>query len=223
MSGTEIIGPARSDAYTKFLNIDHTIYMTMAEALELSRDLADVIGAEDGRPDLLAGVANGALLPMKIAADALSVPFHVIYLRRKGSRYKQALYRVKGALGIPTSFLTIRPIRALQTAFEKRTRSFEQSDDAFDFDVSGKIVVLVDDAIQTGGTARHVKERLLANGASKVIVAVICWYKGPDDSGDWRPEVYLHRRYQWYPWSNNSPYFKSYLTWLAENGLRYWR
>jgi hypoxanthine phosphoribosyltransferase len=222
MSGTEIIAPTRSEAYRKFLNMDRTIYMTMAESLELSHDLADVIGAEGGRPDLLAGAANGALLPMKIVADALNIPFHVIYLRRKGSRYKQALYRMKKMLGIPTSFLTIRPIRALQTAFEKRTRSFEQSDDTFDFDVSGKSVVLVDDAIQTGGTARHIKERLLANGASRVIIAVICWYKGPDDSGDWQPDVYLHRGYQWYPWSNNSPYFENYLSWLAENDLRYW-
>jgi hypoxanthine phosphoribosyltransferase len=222
MSGTQTITRSRSDAYTKFQNIDHTVYMTMEEAIALSRDLADTIDGAGG-PDMLVGLANGALLPMKTVADELGLRFHVIYIRRKGSRYKQSLYAIKQALRIPTSWLTIRPMRALQTWFEQRTSALEEADDAFAFDVASKDIMIVDDAIHTGATARHLKDRLLAKGAAKVRIAVICWYRGPTDSGDWTPDLYLHRRYQWYPWSNNSPHFPEFLTWLADRQLSFWR
>jgi hypoxanthine phosphoribosyltransferase len=221
MSGTHAIAP-RSSAYAKFLDIDQTVYMTMEEAIALSRDLADTINIS-GRPDMLLGVANGALLPMKIVADELGIRFQVIHLRRKGSRYKQKLFAIKEALGIPTSLLTIRPMRAIQTWFEQRTSTLEEANDAFAFDVVGKDVMIIDDAIQTGLTARHLKDRLLAKGAAKARIAVICWYRGVNDSGHWSPDLYLHRRHQWYPWSNNSPYFPKFLTWLADKGLSFWR
>jgi len=222
MSGTNASSRPPSSAYTKFLTADHTVYMTMEEAIALSRDLADAIETF-GRPDLLVGVANGALLPMKIVADELGIPLRVIHLRRKGSRYKQRLFAIKEAVGIPTSLLTIRPMRAIQTWFEQRTSALEETNDAFAYDVVGKDVMIIDDAIHTGMTVRHLKERLLAKGATKVSVAVICWYRGPTDSGDWGPDLYLHRRYQWYPWSNNSPYFAEFLNWLAEKGFNFWR
>jgi hypoxanthine phosphoribosyltransferase len=222
MSGTPPTTRPQSNAYAKFLDIEQTIYMTMGEAIALSQDLGNTIDIS-GRPDMLVGVANGALLPMKIIADGLAIPFQVIHLRRKGSRYKQKLFAIKAALGIPTSLLTIRPMRALQTWFEQRTSTLEEADDAFAFELVGKDVVIVDDAIQTGRTARYLKHKLLANGAAKVRIAVICWYRGVNDSGEWSPDLYLHRRHQWYPWSNNSPYFPEFLTWLADKGLRFWR
>ena len=123
MSGTHTIARPRSSAYTKFMGIEQTVYMTMEEAIALSQDLA-TLSICSGRPDMLVGVANGALLPMKIVADELGVRFQVIHLRRKGSRYKQKLYAIKEALGIPTSLLTLRPMRAIQTWFEQRTVGF---------------------------------------------------------------------------------------------------
>lgn len=222
MSGTHAITQPRSSAYFKFLDIDKTVYMTMEEAIALSRDLADTIDLS-GRPDMLVGVANGALLPMKVVSDELGLSMQVVHLRRKGSRYKQTLFAIKEALGIPTSLLTIRPMRAIQTWFEQRTSALEETNDAFAFDVTGKDIMIVDDAIHTGMTARHLKDRLLTKGAARARVAVICWHRGPTDSGDWSPDLYLHRRYQWYPWSNNSPYFHHYLAWLAEKGFRFWR
>jgi phosphoribosylpyrophosphate synthetase len=222
MPATADIMKPRSSAYTKFLHSPERGYMTMAEAIELSHDLADVI-SEAGAPQLLVGVANGALLPLKIVADQLGIPFHVIHLRRKGSRYKQKLYTIKRALHIPTWILTLRPMRAFQTWFEQRTASLEETNDAFDFDIDGKDVVIVDDAIHTGQTARHLKDRLVAMGARKVRIAVICWYQGKTDSGDWSPDLYLHRYYHWYPWSNNNPEFPKFLRWLDTQGLRFWR
>ena len=222
MSETHATARPRSDAYAKFLDIDRTVYMTMGEAVGLSRDLADDV-ASSGRPDMLVGLANGALLPMKVVADELGVRFQVIHLRRKGSRYKQKLFAIKQALGIPTSLLTLRPVRAVQTWFEQHTSTLEEAGDAFAFDVAGMDVVIIDDAIQTGRTARHLKEKILAKGAAQVRIAVICWYRGVNDSGDWSPDIYLHRHYQWYPWSNNSPYFQDYLAWLSDKAFSYWR
>ena len=222
MSGTHTITRPRSSAYNKFSAIDHMVYMTIEEAVDLSRDLADIVDAS-GRPDLLVGVANGALLPIKVVADELNIPFQVIYIRRKGSRYKQKLYALKQMLHIPTSVLTLRPVRAVQTWFEQRTSALEETDEAFAFDVTGRDVMIIDDAIHTGATARHLKDRLLAKGATRVRIAVICWWLGPTDSGEWSPDLYLHRQNHWYPWSNNSPYFPNFLTWLTGKGLTFWR
>ena len=94
MSGTHAITRPRSSAYFKFLDIDKTVYMTMEEAIALSRDLADTIDLS-GRPDMLVGVANGALLPMKVVSDELGLSMRVVHLRRKGSRYKQTLFAIK--------------------------------------------------------------------------------------------------------------------------------
>jgi hypoxanthine phosphoribosyltransferase len=222
MPATAEITRPRSSAYTKYLSASERSYMTMQEAIALSHDLADVI-EDAGAPQMLVGVANGALLPLKIVADQLKIPFHVIYIRRKGSRYKQKIYAIKQALHIPTWLLTLRPVRVIQTLFEQQTSSLEETDDAFDFDVRGKDVVIVDDAVHTGQTARHLKDRLAAKGARDVKVAVICWYQGKTDSGNWSPDLYLHRYYHWYPWSNNNPEFPDFLTWLNSQGLRFWR
>ena len=56
---------SRSDAYVKYRSIDQKIFMTMREAEVLSHDLATEILAVE-RPDLLVGIANGALLPTRI-------------------------------------------------------------------------------------------------------------------------------------------------------------
>ena len=59
---------SRSDAYLKYRSVDQKIFMTLREAEVLSHDLAAEILAVE-RPDLLVGIANGALLPTRIVAD----------------------------------------------------------------------------------------------------------------------------------------------------------
>ena len=196
--------------------------MTMHEVEDLSHDLANEIETH-GKPDLVVGLANGALMPTKIVADHLGVPFQIAHIRRRGSRYKQLLFAVKRALRIPNAVLTFGPVFAILSRIQKRYEDLEHSDTAFGFDVAGKYVVLVDDAVHTGQTARHAKEQLLLGGASRVRIAVICWYRGEDDSGSWEPDIYLHTNPQFYPWSNNSPFLQEFMAWLPANGLHFWQ
>ncbi len=213
---------ARSAAYAKYRSASQKTFMSMSEAEDLSRDLGAEILAADRRPDLVVGLANGALLPTKIVSDTLQVPFEIVHLRRQGSRYKQALLAVKDKLRIPTRLLTLPPLMVVWRYLQARTSNLEHSDDAFGFDVRGRHVVVVDDAVHTGKSARYVQEQLIRHGAT-VTIAVLCWYQGVGDSGDWAPEIYLHRKDQYYPWSGNSPYFKEFLGWVPANGLKYWR
>jgi hypoxanthine phosphoribosyltransferase len=203
--------------------MEQKVFMTMPEAEELSRDLAGEILAFDRCPDLLVGLANGALLPTKIVADQLAAPFEMVQVRRQGSRYKQILLSIKDTLRIPTGLITAPPLMVLWRFLQKRTAKLEHSDNAFAFDVCGKYVVIVDDAIHTGNSVRYVEAQLLRQGAAKVRIAVLCWYEGIGDSGEWGPEIYLHRKDQYYPWSNNSPYLKQFLAWLPVHGLTFWR
>lgn len=198
-------------------------FMTMREAEDSSRDLAEKIRVYDSQPDIVVGPANGALVPAKIVADLLKVPLKIVYVRRRGSRYKQIFFAVKAALRIPNSILTFPPLKRLWSYLQERYSDLEQTGDSFDFDVSGKYVVIVDDAIHTGRSARYLKEKILRQGAAKVRIAVICWYKGNGDSGDWAPDIYVLRQHHWYPWSNNSPYLQEFKAWLPANGLKFWR
>jgi hypoxanthine phosphoribosyltransferase len=196
------------------------IFVTMREAEALSHDLAAEILAVNKRPDLLVGIANGALLPTKIVADHIGVPFRIVHLRRRGSRYKQRAFDVLNALRIPASIFRFQPLSYLIRRSMERYGGLEQAERAFDFSVRGKCVVVVDDAVHTGKSARHVQDQLTKNGAAKVAIAVLSWYKGIGDSGQWSPDIYVHRKHQYYPWSYNSPYLKHYLAWLSANDIR---
>ncbi len=223
MANSSVDTIVRSDAYYKFLTLDQKTFMTVAEAEDLSRDLAAEILATGQCPDLVFGLANGALLPTKIVADTLGTPFKIGHVRRKGSRYKQILLDIKDRLRIPTRLIMIPPLMFLWRFLQERTSDLAQTGDAFDVDVRGQYVVVVDDAIQTGKSARYVKDQLIKQGATTVRIAVICWYKGIGDSGEWGPDIFLHRKDQYYPWSSNSIYLKEFYAWLPANGLKLWR
>jgi hypoxanthine phosphoribosyltransferase len=213
------VGPtvSRSRAYEKYRLLETKIFMTIQEAEALSRDLASEILAME-RPDLLVGIANGGLLPTTVVADYMGIPFHIIRVRRRGSRYKQRIFDIFNTLRIPNSILRLRPVSYVTRRFTERYDELEEAK-AFDFCVRNKSVVLVDDAIYTGKSVRHVQEQLIKNGAAKVTTAVLCWYRGKGDSGNWSPNFYLVRQDHFYPWSYSSPYLSDYLAWLSAHDL----
>jgi adenine/guanine phosphoribosyltransferase-like PRPP-binding protein len=217
MSDVGRIG-SRSNAYVKYRSIDQKIFMTLREAEVLSHDLAAEIMAVE-RPDLLVGIANGALLPTKIVADDIGVPFQIVHMRRRGSRYKKRAFDALNALRIPTSIFRSQLLSYLARRSLERYDDLEQAEDAFELSIKGKHIVVVDDAIYTGKSARHVQDQLTKNGAAKVSIAVLCWYKGNGDSGEWAPDIYLHRKDQYYPWSYSSPYLNDYSAWLSAHDL----
>ncbi|WP_158291995.1 phosphoribosyltransferase [Paracraurococcus ruber] len=223
MAHSTILERERSPAYGKYAAARDKIYMTMPEAVSLSEDLAAEIAAAGGVPDLVVGLANGALVPAKIVAGQLGVPFEIVQVRRIGSRYKQYLFRLKQMLGLPNWLVTLPVLMPLWRLLQTRHETLEVSQDGFGFDVTGRDVVIVDDAIHTGASLRYVRQRIQDAGARRIRTAVICWYQGEGDSGSWQPDIWLHRKDQYYPWSNVSPHYAEFEAWLRRNGLVLWQ
>jgi hypoxanthine phosphoribosyltransferase len=213
-----------SKTYAKYLSAPpHSHHVTLAEAKDLSRDLARAVEAEGFRPDLVVGLSNGAIFPTKVVAAELGLPCHMVQVRRRGSRYKQRLLIVQKRLRIPSGLIMWGPIKRLWVVFQNRTNSLESVTETFNIDVAGRRTLIVDDCVDTGASLRYVAERLRAGGAADIMTAVYCWSRMPHvDEAISRPDVYLHRQTQYYPWSNNSRYLKDFTAWLKRNGLTLW-
>jgi hypoxanthine phosphoribosyltransferase len=209
---------SHSDAYVKYSSLNRKTYMTMGEAESLSHDLAIEILSVN-KPDLLVGIASGALLPTKVVAEHIGVPFQMVHVRRRSSRYKQKALNILNALHLPTSMLRIRVLSYFARRSMERYSDLEHAQDFLGFPVRGRSIALVDDAIYTGKSVRYVQDQLIKNGAEKVTTAVLCWYKGNGDSGSWFPDIHLIRQDHYYPWSYSSPHFNEYLAWLSTHGL----
>lgn len=223
MSHSTILERERSPAYGKYAAAHDKIYMTMGEAVSLSEDLATEIAGSGGVPDLVVGLANGALVPTKIVAEQLGVPFEIVQVRRIGSRYKQCFFRLKQMLGVPNWLVTLPLLMPLWRLLQSRHVSLEVSKEGFAFEVRDRDVVIVDDAIHTGASLRYVQQRIQDAGARSIRTAVICWYQGEGDSGVWHPNIWLHRKDQYYPWSNVSPHYAEFQAWLSRHGLTLWQ
>ncbi|MCE0523807.1 MAG: phosphoribosyltransferase [Methylacidiphilales bacterium] len=217
--------PLSESAHEKYRALDKHWIMTMSlpEAEELSRQLAHEISRAGDKPDLIVGIANGALLPTKVVAETLGVPFRIVKVRRQGSRYKQKLVRIKEALHLSTDWVLWGPMKYFWRAFEGRFNKLEVASNTFDFAVRDLSIALIDDCIVTGGSVRHVAGALKEQGARRVTVNVLCWCQGEaGDTPERKPDVHLHRHIQFYPWSSNHPDLKGYLQWLKSNGLEHW-
>lgn len=216
---------AHSSTYEKYLHAaSQSEHVTIGEAEELGRDLAANVRAQGLQPDLVVGLANGAFLPAKTVADALGVPFEMVKVRRKGSRYKQRLLGIKQALHIPSALILWGPFKALWVIFQNRTNQLEAGGESFDFDVRDRRVLMVDDCVETGASFRYVEEQLRAAGAVDVRTAVYCWSEMPNvPEESSRPDVHLHRQIQYFPWSNNSVHLKAFYEWMRNNRLELWK
>jgi hypoxanthine phosphoribosyltransferase len=208
-------------ATAKFGSATTPLQMSVREAVCLSIALARESSRSASRFDLVVGIANGALLPTKVVADELGVPFEIVKVRRKGSRYKQRLLAVKEKLRIPTAVLRWGPMKPLIDLFQNMTGSLEESAQSFTFDVTGKRVLLVDDCIVTGTTLDYVGRKLADAGATETAKGVICWCEVPGRDVP-RPDFHLHRQIAVYPWSGDSHSLNDFRAWLDQNGLSIW-
>jgi len=217
--------PPCEKTYDKYQAIEKhwATQMSLSEAEELSRDLGQEIANAGQKPDLIVGLANGALMPTKIVAQTLGVPFHMVKVRRQSSRYKQRLLKIKQALHLKADWVLWGPMRYFWTAFEKRFSKLETASNTFAFDVRGLSVAIIDDCIVTGSSVKYVANALKKQGAKQVTVNVLCWCKGEKgDTPEGKPDIYLHRYIQFYPWSANHLALKDYMQWLKNNDLEHW-
>lgn len=223
MAGSEVLPSA---AFDKYHSLQRKSHMSVAEAVELSKELARRARAMDASFAKVVGLANGALLPSRVAADELGLPHHMVRVRRSGSRIKQSLVQLRGLLHLPRRWVESAPMIAFWRAFQRRFGKLEASEQSFDFDVRDQVILLVDDCIETGGSVCLVRNRLLAAGAKSVVIGVLCWYE--DDTGCApaqvaTPDIHLHRYVHFYPWSGSSPHMDEYLRWLADHHLEVWQ
>lgn len=213
-----------SAAYSKYLNAPpQSKHITVEESEQLARDLAHIVRANAIATDLVVGIANGAVLPTKVVAELLCLPWYMVKVRRKGSRYKQRLLVIKEKLRIPSSIILWGPFRALWVVIQNRTKSLEHSEESFGFDVKNKRVLLIDDCLETGASIDYVRRRLQAAGAASVQTAVYCWVQMTSvASPEKAPDLFLHRQIQFYPWSNNSRHLQAFQQWLVRHQLELW-
>lgn len=213
------------EAYETHARLDRKVYMTLDEALGLSQALAQRARALVPAPALAVGLANGAVLPTRVVAEALGIPFHMIKVRRQGSRLKQRLSALKRLLRLPPGLLRHPLVNAVSLMFDRRFGRIEADRADLDFAVAGRTVLVIDDCIDSGASLAHVRDRLVAAGAARVQIAVICWSHKHDTEARYGlvPDIHLHRRIQYYPWSINSPHYGAFIAWLERAGLSLWR
>jgi adenine/guanine phosphoribosyltransferase-like PRPP-binding protein len=195
--------------------------VTLAEAEAYSAALARLI-ARGPVPDVIVGLANGALLPTFVASEELGVPYVMLKIRRRGSRYKQRLGALADALHIPKAMLAWGPLLHFWRRLLERFSDLESPGDET-LDLADKSVVVVDDCIWTGASILYVLELLRRAGARQVVVAVISWVENDRPvSREFAPDLYINRAFECYPWAGNSPYQEEFRAWLTQRGLQLW-
>jgi|GEM_PF-1578452 len=212
----------------KYRQTDEKLFMTLAESVHLCEALADEVRDSGYEIDAIVGIANGALLPTRVIADALGMPCEFVRYRRQGSTIKRRLGKIPGLRQFVTWIYGFRSIaKRLAPVIDKfNTLDTDASSDAetpADLPGSGR-VLLVDDAIDSGQSIQIAREKLYQRGASEVRTVVITWSDKHDSAGkyDVVPEYFLNRRVQHYPWSENNSELKLYQGWLASNDLQEW-
>ncbi|MDZ4307954.1 phosphoribosyltransferase [Allopontixanthobacter sp.] len=202
------------------------VYLTIEEAVDLSCNLGKRIRNLTPRPDFAIGLANGGTLPALVAAEEAGIACEIIKVRRKGSRLKQRFDYLRVILKLFPKAMQFKPLRMLKAQFDNWFSEVECTDWAAQTgDVFGQNVVIIDDCVDSGSTAAFVRERLLADGAASVRVAVISWGTKHDsrELHSLVPDIYLNRTIDYYPWSLENPGFKKFSMWLESQGQELWK
>lgn len=207
-----------------YADTDQKRYMTLEEAVLLSRTLADQVSRDRFDPELIVGVANGALLPATVIASSLQRPVEFLQVRRKGSRIKKRLAKYRWILAIISLLYAIELVRpALRWVIDR----FNQLESAHKKEPSQPSqrrfsILIVDDAVETGQTLGAILEQL-SERAANVKIAVISWSDDyPHKRSEITPDYLISKRIHHYPWSHNSPYRTEYLRWLENHQICEW-
>jgi predicted phosphoribosyltransferase len=157
--------------------------MIFNDRFDAGKRLADAIETLPDNAIILA-IPRGGVVVARAMADALRVPMDVIVVRKLGAPNNPEL--ALGAVGpdgnvtideevshllgdLPRDYIDRESAR--QMAEIERRMKIYRGDRPFP-DVGGRAVILVDDGIATGSTARAALRWLRAHGASPLILAV---------------------------------------------------
>jgi len=206
----------------KYAEIDEKMFMSMDEAIELSHEIARRISMNGVEPHAIVGIANGALLPTKIIATDLNLPFEMITIRRKGSAVKSRLSRYKTVVKLASIWYRTPFLRYPLVWILKIMRYGFKSAPTLMLTncYQGKHILLVDDATDSGKTLRRAEQMLSNRQCRQITTAVLSVAKENKNSADFYiPDYYISQRMQRFPWSINNPAFPEYQKWLKQNVL----
>ncbi|WP_396611054.1 phosphoribosyltransferase [Haloferax sp. S1W] len=154
-----------------------------ADREDAGRRLADLLDEEEIEADLVLGIPRGGLPVAREVADRLRAPLDVVVASKVGApgNPELALGAVAGDgsawwnddlvtyLNVGDDYLEREREREAKVAREKV--SMYRGGDPLP-DVEGKRVVVVDDGVATGATARACLRQVVSGGAAHVVLAV---------------------------------------------------
>ena len=202
----------------KFAKTHDKLFMTMNEAMILSREIAYRISALSQKPEILIAIGHGANLMSRVISSELNIPVETILIQRKASIFKENISRIPGLRALISRWYHIPglniPIKYFTRWLSSLARVSPQSPPI----VHGKHVILVDDVIETGKTLRAARDILSATGARSINTAVLIWSdnRNLNQEESIRPDIFIGQEGQHFPWSMNSPYFHEYESWLKQ-------
>jgi putative phosphoribosyl transferase len=145
---------------------------------QLAKALVDFAGTES----VVLSIPRGGVVVGRAVADALGAPLDVVVPRKIGAPGNPELglgavapgvrvldERLVRTLRVSPEYLE-REIAAQEREIERRERAYREGRPPVD--VRGKVAIVVDDGIATGGTAAAALRWARARGASKVVLAV---------------------------------------------------
>ena len=156
--------------------------MIFADRIEAGRRLAEALANLDGEQVVVLGVPRGGVEVAAEVARARGWPLDIVIPRKVGAPMNPELGL--GAIAPGVRVLDERMIRQLAVSPEYLEREIAQQEEEIrrrteayrggrpPVDVSGKVAVVVDDGVATGGTAAAALRWARAQGASRVILAV---------------------------------------------------
>lgn len=156
--------------------------MMFADRKDAGRRLAEALGHLEGEDVVVLGVPRGGVEVAAEVARAHGWPLDIVIPRKVGAPMNPELGL--GAIAPGVRVLDERMIRQLRVSpdylereiaeqeEEIRRRTVAYRGDRPPIDAAGKVAVVVDDGVATGGTAAAALRWARAQGASRVILAV---------------------------------------------------
>lgn len=144
--------------------------------------LAEALASLQGEPVVVLGIPRGGVEVAAAVAEALHAPLDVVIPRKIGAPGNPELglgavaegveyldENLIGLLGVSEDYLR-REIASQQDEIRRRAAVYRS--DRSPVDLAGKVAVVVDDGVATGGTAAAALRWARSRGAARVILAV---------------------------------------------------
>jgi putative phosphoribosyl transferase len=153
-----------------------------AHRREAGERLAGALGSLRGQPVVVLGIPRGGVEVAAVVAEALEAPLDVVIPRKIGAPGNPELGlgavaegvevlddHLIDLLGVREDYLRME-IAAQEEEIRRRSAAYRS--DRPPVDLTGRIAVVVDDGVATGGTAAAALRWARSRGASRVILAV---------------------------------------------------